>query len=243
MEATLIKSSANIQSLKALFSALHSGARASHLEHGINRANRLISNYGGNFGMGWRTNLAQKAINKSTPLLAKHTQNYDDYAKALTDTQRKWLNRGKGLTSFAYDIPKSLAFLPSSRMGMLPAVGLYTGLGMAGINADPYNRLGQLQGLTNAKKIAENSAVNAGKYATDEFIKGFDSLGFRDRFNAARNPNMFGEMIPQEYKDSLRGIGAGKGIQIDKLLKGDPGFMDYNIRDAIASGVNRFNME
>jgi hypothetical protein len=242
MEEVLIKSSANIQSLKALFSALHSGARASHLEHGINRANKLISNYGGNVGMGWRTNLAQKTINKSTPLLAKHTQNYDDYAKALTDTQRKWLNRGKGLTSFAYDIPKSLAFLPSSRMGWIPSMGLYTGLGFAGINADPYSRAGQLHGLTNAKGIAEDSAMNAGRYAADEFIQGFDSLGFKDRFNAARNPNMFGEMIPQEYRDSLRGIGTGKGIQIGELLKGNPGFMDYSIRDGIAGGVNRFKM-
>jgi hypothetical protein len=242
MEEVLIKSSANFQSLKALFSALHSGAVASHLKHGINRSNKIISNYGGNTGMGWRTDLAQKSINKNTPLLTQHRQNYQDYANTLSDAQKKWLKKGKNLTAFAYDIPKSLAFLPSSKMGIVPSLGLYYGLGMAGINADPFSRAGQLHGLTNAKDIAESSAREAGQYAADEFIQGFDGLGFKDRFNAARNPNIFGQGIPQEYTDSLNGIGSDKGFRFSDFIRGAPTFTDDIIRDSVAQGVNSFKM-
>lgn len=234
----LIKSSAvDFKSIKSMLGALHSGAKGLHAESRINHANKIIKNYSGNTGMGWRVNKAEKALEKYTPKQTQYNQAYDDYAAALSPEKQKLMNAGRSALVTVYDVPKLLVNHPASRTGMLGSLGLYTGAGLVGLNIDPYSRAGQLHGLSNAKDIATQYGTQGGYQAANDMINQFDSMGMRDRLRFAQNPNIISEAIPAAATEQ-----PTSRFSLSKFLKGTPDMLDGAIHTGIADQINNFKM-
>ena len=227
----------NYASAMKILNALRAGSKATYLQGGINHANKIVKNYAGNKGMGWRVDMANKHLAKNTGRQAANAKVYDDFVQTLTPGQQTAMRYGRNALSVARDIPRSLAFMPSSRMGFLGSTALYTGAGLAGLNIDPYNRVGQLHGLSNAKDIATEYGTQGGYQGANDLLSGFDSLGMRDRMSFASNPNAIRDAIPKtEYNPS------GSNFNLNRFLAGNPDMIDNAITSGIAKQVNDFKI-
>lgn len=223
--------------LKGLAKALHSGAKAEHAGARIAHANKIIKNYKGNYGMGWRVNRAQNTVNKFQPLQKQYTRAYDSYLKNLNPSQAKALNRGRTVLSTIYDIPKLVTFNPTSRTGILGSVGIHTAAGLTGLNIDPLNRLGQLHGATNAKQIAKEYGTQGGYEGINQLANDFESLSMGDRMRLAQNPNIL-----------VEGTGPGSdtntstNFNVSDFVLGRPSYMGGPIRGGIQEEINKVKM-
>ncbi len=236
-ELNMLKASGlTFKSIKSFFEALHSGAKAKHLEYGIERSKGLIDAYKNNKGMGWRVDRANKSININTPKLNQNQAHFDSYLEGLSPARQTAARAGRQVLATAYDIPKMLTMHPNSITGMVPSIGFYTGTAAAGINLDPYSRAGQAVGLAGAKPIATEYGTAGGQQALTDFQSGFDNLGYKDRRTLASNPDQISQAIDPSVRNSLN-KNTNPGIRFSSLLKGTPDLFDDTIRSQIANTV------
>lgn len=236
-ELNMLKASGfTFKSITDLFSALHSGAKAKHLEYSIERSKNLIDAYKDSKGMSWRVNRAQNHINKATPKLTQNQGHFDNYLEGLSPARQSMARAGRQVMATTYDLPKMLAMHPNSITGIAPSIGIYSGAALIGINSDPYARVGQAVGLAGAKPMATEYGTAGGKQALDDFQSGFDSLGYNERRTLASNPNEIINSIDPNVRKSLQGK-ANPGIRFSSLVKGSPDLFDDTIRAQIAKTV------
>lgn len=231
----------NFEGVKSLLSALHNGARATHTAKGIDRAGKMISNYAGETGMGWRVNAANNKINKLTPILDKQTNHFNSYITGLSPEKAKWATKGKNALGTIYDVPKMLAWHPGSTMGMMPFIGVTAGAAALGLKVDPYARAGQAAGMVGAGRLATEAGTVGGTNAANDLINGFDNLSIGERMRLAGNPKAITNFVNPEYTSALRGIKT-KGFDLSGFLKGNQTALDGEIRNKIAEKVTNFKL-
>lgn len=98
------------------------------------------------------------------------------------------LSTGKWGAGVIRDAPRALAFLPNSGTGILGSAGLYGGISLLSgghLNADPYDRVGQLAFNTmgDPEKVAKEGFMQGLDTGVGTSLDHFNNLGFWDRKN------------------------------------------------------------